>query len=90
MTGRVGTPRCWVPFISGEQVDIASVSIRLAAVHADRILVMDQGAVVAEGGPREVLEADLLIAVHDQPLVVVEHPFRDCPLVLTAKETRPT
>ena len=44
---------------------------------------MSQGQVVASGQPPEVLEADLLSRVYDQPMIVIEHPFRDCPLVLT-------
>ena len=60
--------------------------LNAAAVHADRIVLMSQGSVVAGGRPREVLQADLLSAVYDQPMVVVDHPFRDCPLVLTANE----
>jgi iron complex transport system ATP-binding protein len=67
-------------------VVVALHDLNAAAVHADRILVMNQGTVVAEGGPREVLQADLLTSVYGQPMVVVEHPFRDCPLVLTAKK----
>ena len=57
--------------------------LNAAAVHADRIVLMSQGTVVARGQPNEVLEADLLSMVYDQPMIVVEHPFRDCPLVLT-------
>jgi iron complex transport system ATP-binding protein len=59
--------------------------LNAAAVYANRILVMSEGAVLADGGPRRVLQADLLTSVYDQPMVVVDHPFRDCPLVLTAK-----
>jgi iron complex transport system ATP-binding protein len=70
-------------------VVVALHDLNAAAVHADRILVMNQGAVVAEGGPREVLQADLLTTVYGQPMVVVEHPFRDRPLILTANEPRP-
>jgi iron complex transport system ATP-binding protein len=58
--------------------------LNAAAVHADRLVLMSSGAVVAQGRPREVLEADLLSTVYDQPMVVVDHPFRDCPLVLTS------
>jgi iron complex transport system ATP-binding protein len=61
--------------------------LNAAAVHADRIVLMNHGTVVAEGGPRDVLQADLLSTVYDQPMVVVDHPFRDCPLVLTADKT---
>lgn len=60
--------------------------LNAAAVHANRILVMNEGAVVADGSPRQVLEAGLLSSVYDQPMVVVDHPFRDCPLVLTADD----
>jgi len=55
-----------------------------AAVHADRIVLMHEGTVVAEGEPREVLTASLLSDVYRQPLVVVDHPFRDVPWVLAA------
>jgi iron complex transport system ATP-binding protein len=60
--------------------------LNAAAVHANRILVMSEGAVVADGGPRQVLQADLLTSVYEQPMVVVDHPFRDCPLVLPTDE----
>ena len=55
-----------------------------AAVHADRIVLMNQSEVVAGGRPREVLQEALLSEVYAQRMVVVDHPFRDCPLVLAA------
>ncbi len=58
--------------------------LNAAAVHADQIVVMNGGAIVARGRPRQVLEESLLSEVYRQPMVVVDHPFRDCPLVLTA------
>ncbi len=61
--------------------------LNAAAIHADRIVLMDQGAVVASGRPRDVLRQDLLSDVYAQPMVVVDHPFRDCPLVLTGRGT---
>lgn len=64
--------------------------LNAAAVHADRILIMSEGAVVADGNPRQVLQPDLLTSVYDQRLVVVDHPFRDCPLVLTADDSKPS
>lgn len=59
--------------------------LNAAAVHADRIVVMSGGGVAADGSPHDVLRADLLTEVYEQPMVVVDHPFRDCPLVLTAE-----
>jgi iron complex transport system ATP-binding protein len=64
--------------------------LNAAAIHADRIVLMNQGAVVARGQPREVLRQDLLSTVYAQPMVVVDHPFRDCPLVLTADKRSST
>ncbi len=61
--------------------------LNAAAIHADRIVLMHQGAVVASGRPRDVLRQDLLSEVYAQPMVVVDHPFRDCPLVLTGRGT---
>lgn len=56
-----------------------------AAVHADRIVVMSEGEVVADGKPQDVLDAEILSEVYGHPMTVVEHPFRECPLVLTAE-----
>ena len=58
--------------------------LNAAAVHADEIVLMNGGAIVARGRPRQVLDESLLSDVDQQPMIVVDHPFRDCPLVLTA------
>lgn len=59
-----------------------------AAFHADRIVLMNKGVVRAEGSPAEVLQAGLLSDVYGQPLTVVAHPTRDCPLVLVTDAVR--
>ncbi len=61
--------------------------LNAAAIHADRVVLMNEGAVVASGQPRDVLQQELLSTVYAQPMVVVDHPFRDCPLVLTADKS---
>jgi iron complex transport system ATP-binding protein len=53
-----------------------------AARYADRMLLLDRGAVRLEGRPQDVLSADVLSEVYGQALEVVDHPFLDCPLVL--------
>jgi ABC-type hemin transport system ATPase subunit len=39
------------------------------------------------GTVTEVLRSDVLSAVYRQPMQVVDHPFRDCPLVLVVDPT---
>jgi len=58
--------------------------LNAAAVYAERVVLMSRGVVVADGPPRVVLEAEILSEVYNQSMVVVDHPFRHCPLVLTA------
>jgi iron complex transport system ATP-binding protein len=57
--------------------------LNLAAAHADRILLLDSGSAAAWGTPREVLNAERLTAAYREPMEVIDHPFRGCPLVLT-------
>lgn len=58
--------------------------LNLAAAYADRILLMAGGQVRAFGTPQEVLTSDRLSAAYNRPVEVMRHPFRDCPLVLSA------
>lgn len=64
--------------------------LNAAAHYADRLLLIASGHVVAEGTPQEVLDASLLSEVYDQPMAVVPHPFRDCPLVLPSDRAEPS
>lgn len=57
--------------------------LNLAAAHTDHIMLLDSGRAVAVGRPFEVLKSDRLSAVYRQPMHVISHPHRDCPLVLT-------
>ena len=56
--------------------------LNLAAAYADRIALMANGRVVALGEPSHVLQEGLLAATYRQPMRVVAHPHRSCPLVL--------
>ena len=57
--------------------------LNLAAAHTDQIMLLDRGRKVGSGRPSEVLTSDSLSTVYRQPMEVIAHPHRDCPLVLT-------
>ena len=56
--------------------------LNLAAAFADRLLLLDAGVLVAAGTPHEVLREEPLSSVYRHPVRVIDHPFRDGPLVL--------
>ncbi len=58
--------------------------LNLAAAHADRIVVLEQGRVVADGTPWGVLTREVIERVYRQPVRVLRHPERDIPLVVMA------
>lgn len=67
---------------AGSAVVTVLHDLNLAASSADRMLLLHQGRTVAAGTPRQVLQEDPLSEVYGHPVRVIEHPFRDGPLVL--------
>ncbi len=68
---------------SGRTVVAVLHDLNLAAAHADRILFIDEGRIAAQGAPREVLQASFLTSLYHHPIAVIDHPYRDTPLVVT-------
>jgi iron complex transport system ATP-binding protein len=56
--------------------------LNLAASSADRIVLMHQGRVVADGSPWAVMEETRLSEVYSYPIAVGQHPHQDCPLIV--------
>ena len=71
--------------LAGEGTAVVAIlhDLNLAAAHTDHIMLLDAGRTVALGSPSEVLTNASLSSVYRQPMQVVAHPHRDCPLVLT-------
>jgi iron complex transport system ATP-binding protein len=55
--------------------------LALAARFADRILVMDQGRLVAEGAPREVLTRERIAAVFAVEADIIDSAGRPLPIL---------
>ena len=58
--------------------------INLAAMYAERIVVMKGGTCAAEGAPRDVLTEAIVSDTFELPICVISHPTRACPHVIAA------
>jgi iron complex transport system ATP-binding protein len=57
--------------------------LNLAAQYADRILIMNQGQLVADGTPWEVLTEATIQEVYHWPVMVISHPAAAYPVILS-------
>lgn len=67
---------------AGACVIVVLHDLNLAAGHADRIVLLQQGRVAADGTPAQVLREEILRSVYQQEVVVLQHPRRPVPLVV--------
>lgn len=67
----------------GACVIVVLHDLNLAAGHADRIVMLHAGRIAADGSPREVLTQATIERVYAQPVLVLEHPTRGVPLVVS-------
>ncbi|WP_448852201.1 heme ABC transporter ATP-binding protein [Corynebacterium sp. 335C] len=71
---------------AGTCVVVVLHDLNLAAAYADRILLLEDGRIAADGAPADVLTAPTIRRLYHQPVTVVEHPTRGCPLVITVDD----
>lgn len=69
---------------AGACVIVVVHDLNLAAGYADRIVLLEQGRVAADGTPDEVLTREHIERVYQQPVLVLRHPQRNVPLVVVA------
>ena len=67
----------------GACVVIVLHDLNLAAAYSDRVIMMSDGRIVADGTPEEVFTSERIEEVYRQPVVVTSHPTRGCPLILS-------
>lgn len=72
--------------LAGQGATVLAVlhDLNLAAAHADRVVLMRNAAIVAEGTPWEVLTEDRIGSVYQQRVCVMPHPQKACPVILTS------
>lgn len=56
--------------------------LNLAAQYADRLILLNQGQVVADGAPADVLSAQLIEQVYQYPVTIAPHPQYGFPMIL--------
>jgi iron complex transport system ATP-binding protein len=67
---------------AGDGVVAVVHDLNLAAAYATRVCLLREGRTVAHGRPRELLTAELLTDVYGYQVTVLDHPTRDCPLIV--------
>jgi iron complex transport system ATP-binding protein len=69
----------------GLAVLITLHDLNLAARYADRVALLVEGQVTAQGTPEQVLEAGLISQAYHLPVTVIPNPLDGSPLVLPGK-----
>lgn len=73
---------------TGGAVVIIVHNLDLAGAYADRIAMLSNGSIIADGPPTEVLTADLISSVYDYPVSIVADPNTGTPLVVPVRAGR--
>lgn len=60
--------------------------INLACAYADTLILMDEGRIVAMGTPWDVAQHQILQQTFRCPMTVMNHPYLNCPLVLSTEQ----
>ncbi|MDV7103972.1 heme ABC transporter ATP-binding protein [Vibrio sp. TH_r3] len=67
----------------GASVITVMHDLNLAAQYADRILILNEGKLVADGNPWDTLTKEKIAEVYQWPAKIIAHPERGHPVILT-------
>ncbi|KNB52861.1 heme ABC transporter ATP-binding protein [Streptomyces caatingaensis] len=73
---------------AGCAVVVVLHDLGLAGAYADRVAVLHEGRIAADGPPSAVFEAEMIGRVYGQPVEVIKHPATGEPLVLPIRDGR--
>lgn len=69
---------------SGAAVIVVIHDLNLAAQYADRLVIINEGKIQADGPPRQALQEDTISRVYGWPVHIGEHPTDNYPVVMPA------
>lgn len=67
---------------AGTAVLLVVHDLALAAAYADRVALMKDGHILAEGPTRAVMTAELLSSTYDHPVEILDHPESGQPVIV--------
>jgi len=73
------------PSTDGRAVVIVTHDINLAALFAERILILAKGRIVADGPPRQIVRKAVIRQVYGDEILVSEHPETGEPMIVARK-----
>ncbi|MDG3087606.1 heme ABC transporter ATP-binding protein [Vibrio hannami] len=68
---------------SGASVIAVIHDLNLAAQYADRVLILNNGKLVADGSPWETLTETIIDSVYHWPVKIISHPTESHPVILS-------
>ncbi|WP_257797914.1 ATP-binding cassette domain-containing protein [Psychromonas sp. CD1] len=69
----------------GAAVIVVLHDLNLAAQYSDRIMVLNNGKIEADGSPWQVLTKQMILAVYGYACLVQKHPIKDHPMIYSIK-----
>ena len=69
---------------AGPGIVIVTHDINLASLFCDRIIILKNGAIKADGTPNEIITTDIMQSLYGHEILIQQHPEIDRPVVLPA------
>jgi iron complex transport system ATP-binding protein len=71
--------------LAGDAVIVVLHDLAIAAAYADRIVLLSDGRIAADGPPADIFREDLISTVFAHPVTVIPHPADGYPSVLSRR-----